>query len=44
MLLWILIIAASVLVDQITKLLAAGNMALYDSVTVIPHDFSFTCL
>lgn len=42
MLLWILIIAASVLVDQITKLLAAGNMALYDSVTVIPHVFSFT--
>ena len=42
MLLWILIIAASVLVDQITKLLAAGNMALYDSVTVIPHAFSFT--
>ena len=42
MLLWILIIAASVLVDQITKLLAVGNMALYDSVTVIPHVFSFT--
>lgn len=42
MLLWCLIIIASVLIDQITKIIVAGNMALYDSVTVIPHVFSFT--
>lgn len=42
MILWVLVIVASVILDQITKLLVTGNMALYESVPVIPHVFSFT--
>lgn len=42
MILWVLVIVASVILDQITKLLVIGNMALYESVPVIPHVFSFT--
>ena len=42
MVLWIIVIAVSVLIDQITKIVAAGNMALYESVPLIKGFFSFT--
>lgn len=42
MVLWIIVIAVSVLIDQITKIIAAGNMALYESVPLIKGFFSFT--
>lgn len=42
MVLWIIVIAVSVLIDQITKLIAAGNMVLYESIPVIKGFFSFT--
>ena len=42
MLLWILIIAASVIIDQITKMIVVNTMTLYQSIPVIENIFSFT--
>ena len=42
MILWCIIIAALVIFDQVTKLLVAGNMALHESIPVIPKLFSIT--
>lgn len=42
MILWIIIIAASVLVDQLTKWIVANSMELYESIVLIPKVFSFT--
>ena len=42
MLIWILIIAAVVLADQATKLLVVANLAVGESVDVIPGVFRFT--
>ena len=39
---WLLIIAAAVVIDQITKLLVVANLALGESVDVIPGVFRFT--
>ncbi len=42
MILWTLIILASVLLDQITKFIVVQTMPLYDSITLIDGFFSFT--
>lgn len=42
MLLWIIIIAASVILDQITKMLVVNGMALYESIPLIKNVLSFT--
>ena len=42
MLLWMIVIAASVLLDQITKMIVVNSMELYQSISVIDHVFSFT--
>lgn len=42
MILWCIIIAALVIFDQLTKILVAGNMVLYESIPVIPKLFSLT--
>ena len=42
MILWTIVIVVSVLVDQLTKVIAAGNMSLFDSVPVIKNVFSIT--
>lgn len=42
MILWCIIIAALVILDQVTKILVAGNMVLYESIPVIPKLFSLT--
>ena len=42
MILWCIIIAALVILDQLTKILVAGNMVLYESIPVIPKLFSLT--
>ena len=42
MLLWIIIIAASVCLDQITKMIVMHSMELYQSVPLIENVFSFT--
>ncbi len=42
MLLWILIIIASVILDQLTKIIVVNSMALYESVPLIEGIFSFT--
>lgn len=42
MILWCIIIAALVIFDQLTKILVAGNMLLYESIPVIPKLFSLT--
>ena len=42
MLLWIIVIVASVLLDQITKMIVVNSMELYQSVCVIDKVFSFT--
>ena len=42
MLLWIIIIAASVILDQITKMLVVNGMALYESIHLIKNVLSFT--
>ena len=41
MVLWITIIAAAVLLDQVTKLLAIQFLGLYQRITVIPYLFNF---
>ena len=42
MILWCIIIAALVILDQVTKILVAGNMILHESIPVIPKLFSLT--
>ena len=42
MLLWIIVIVASVLLDQITKMIVVNSMELYQSISVIDKVFSFT--
>ncbi len=42
MLLWIIIIAASVILDQVTKMIVVNSMELYQSIPVIENVFSFT--
>ena len=42
MLVWILIIAASVIIDQITKMIVINSMTLYQSIPLIENVFSFT--
>ena len=42
MILWIMIIIASVLIDQISKLIVVLTLPLYDSVVLIDGFFSFT--
>lgn len=42
MILWIIVIAASVLIDQISKILVAGGMTLYQSIPVVRNFFSLT--
>lgn len=42
MLLWIIIIAASVILDQITKMLVVNGMTLYESIPLIKNVLSFT--
>ena len=42
MILWIMIIIASVLIDQISKLIVVQTLPLYDSVVLIDGFFSFT--
>ena len=42
MLLWIIIIAASVILDQVTKTIVMNTMELYQSIPVIENVFSFT--
>ena len=42
MILWIIVIAASILLDQLTKLIVVNSMELYDSIVLIPKLFSFT--
>jgi signal peptidase II len=42
MLLWIIIIAASVILDQITKMHVVNGMALYESIPLIKNVLSFT--
>ena len=42
MLFWIIIIAASVILDQITKMLVVNGMALYESIPLIKNVLSFT--
>ena len=42
MILWCIIIAALVILDQVTKILVAGNMVLHESIPVIPKLFSLT--
>lgn len=42
MILWCILIAGFVLLDQITKILVAANMALYESIPVIPNILSIT--
>ena len=39
---WLLIIACAVVIDQVTKLLVVSNLALGESVDVIPGVFRFT--
>ena len=41
MILWVSIIIASILLDQLTKLWTIENLALYESVEVIPYLFNF---
>ena len=42
MLLWIIIIAASVILDQVTKTIVMNTMELYQTIPVIEDVFSFT--
>lgn len=42
MLLWIIVIVASVLLDQITKMIVVHSMELHQSISVIDNVFSFT--
>ena len=42
MILWIIIIAASILLDQLTKWIVINSMELYESIVFIPKFFSFT--
>ena len=42
MILWIIIIAASVILDQLTKWIVVNSMELYESFVLIPKFFSFT--
>lgn len=42
MLLWIIIIAASVILDQVTKMIVVNSMELYESIPLIENVFSFT--
>jgi signal peptidase II len=42
MILWIIIIAASILLDQLTKWIVVNSMELYESIVLIPKLFSFT--
>lgn len=42
MLLWILIIAASIILDQITKLIVVNTMHLHETIPLIEKFFSFT--
>ena len=42
MILWISIIAASIILDQLTKWIVVNSMELYQSVTLIEKVFSFT--
>lgn len=42
MLLWIIIIAASVALDQITKAIVVNTMALHESIPLIEDVFAFT--
>lgn len=41
MILWTIVIVVSVLLDQITKVIAASHMALYDAIPIIENVFSF---
>lgn len=42
MILWIIIIAACVILDQLTKWIVINSMELYESIILIPKVFSFT--
>ncbi|MBQ8496204.1 MAG: signal peptidase II [Clostridia bacterium] len=42
MILWIIIIAVSVILDQVTKTIVMNTMELYESIPVIENVFSFT--
>ena len=42
MILWLIIIAASILLDQLTKWIVIHSMDLYESIILIPQVFSFT--
>ena len=38
----LVILVSTLLIDQITKVIAEASLGLYDSVTIIPNFFSFT--
>ena len=42
MILWIIVIAACVILDQVTKWIVVNSMELYESIALIPKLFSFT--
>ena len=42
MILWISIIAACIILDQVTKWIVVHSMELYDSIVLIEKFFSFT--
>ena len=42
MILWLIIIAASILLDQLTKWIVIHSMELYESIVLSPKFFSFT--
>ena len=42
MILWISVIVASVILDQITKWIVVNSMELYESIVLIEKIFSFT--
>ena len=42
MILWVIIIAACVILDQLTKWIVVNSMELYESIVLIPKVFSFT--
>ncbi len=42
MILWIIVIAACVILDQLTKWIVINSMELYESIVLIPKVFSFT--
>ena len=42
MILWICIIAATIILDQLTKWIVVNSMELYESIVLIPKFFSFT--